>query len=209
MRFLFDVEPNAGRRLLKSMSLIPRNYSSTVTMWVTLLIMPRISGVSLTTTVWFRRRKPRPLITLLKYLSRPIALRLSVTLISPAIVYSVSGLFALVCRQSAPGENLLGAVQPLQGTHGGLDDIVRIVRSDAFGQNVADSRHLEDSARGAAGDHAGPFGCRHQQHLARPVLADYVIGDGLALQRNIDHVLLGSLHTLADRFRNFLCLAQS
>jgi len=58
-------------------------------MYDTLFIMPRLDGVSMTSTVWWIFVKPKPATQALWFFKRPIVLLVNVTLIlfSFAIVY--------------------------------------------------------------------------------------------------------------------------
>ena len=54
-----------------------------------------------------------------------------------------------------------------QGFDGGFDEVDRIGRAEALGQDVADAAGLAHGADGRAGDHAGAGPGRHEDHLGR------------------------------------------
>ena len=98
---------------------------------------------------------------------------------------------------TANSSNLLGGTQRSQASHGGLDNVLGIVGTQALGADVADAHSLHDGTDSAAGDHAGTFGGGLQQNGAGAEDADDIVGDGVASQGDLDHVLLG----IGDAFR--------
>src|SRR5262245_9500 len=92
--------------------------------------------------------------------------------------------------------------------HGGPDHVVRVVRSDALGEHVGDSRQLHHRPHPAPRD--DPRACRGrlEQDGARPEVAGDRVGNRPVDDRDPDHLLLRLLDTLADRLRDFLGLAE-
>src|SRR6185503_10126297 len=56
---------------------------------------------------------------------------------------------------AAHAGEVLGAAQLLKGIDGGVNDVVRVRRPDALGQDILDASDLQHGAHGAAGDDAG------------------------------------------------------
>ena len=70
-----------------------------------------------------------------------------------------------------------------------------------------DAGLLEDDPRRAAGDDAGTGRSRLHQHSTAAGLADDLVGDGAARERDLEQVALGLLGALLDRQRHFFGLA--
>src|SRR5690349_15724508 len=86
---------------------------------------------------------------------------------------------------------------------------MRIVRADALGQDILDTRHLDHGANAAAGNDAGAVRSRLENHVARAIAADHFKRNGAVHDRHADQVFLGLLQTFADRFRHFLRLTHA
>src|SRR5690606_9927228 len=85
---------------------------------------------------------------------------------------------------------------------GGPDHVDGVVGSRRFGQDVSDPRHRQHIAHRTAGDHSGTFGGGLHQDATAPELADHFMRDGRSLKRDTNHILLGFLNPLPDRFRH-------
>ena len=79
----------------------------------------------------------------------------------------------------------------------------------ALGQDVPDAGRLEHRAHRAAGDDARSFGGGLEEHPAGAEVTEHLVGDGVALQRDAEEVLLGVLAALADRLGDLVGLAQA
>src|SRR5688500_9416670 len=99
---------------------------------------------------------------------------------------------------------------PHQPGEGGPHDVVRVRRAERLRQHVLDAARLAHRAHGAAGDQAGAFRRRLEQHAARTELADHLVRNRRALaERDPDQVLLCRLDALLDGRRHFLRLADA
>src|SRR5262245_31472226 len=74
-------------------------------------------------------------------------------------------------RLAARAHCLFSRTELLKRVHGGVNDVVRVGRPDALGEDVLHARHFQHVAHRAAGDDAGAFGGRLEQHLAGAELA--------------------------------------
>src|SRR5437016_3559051 len=93
-----------------------------------------------------------------------------------------------------------------QPVHRGAHHVVRVGRAQALGQDVAHAGALEHRAHGPAGDHAGPRRRRLEEHPARSVVADDLMGDRAAGERHLHHVAACGLHGLAHRLADLVRL---
>src|SRR2546426_6391076 len=95
--------------------------------------------------------------------------------------------------------------QPLEPIHRRSHHVVRIGRAEALRQDVADPRALEHRAHRTTGDHAGSRRGGLEQHAARAVLADDLVRNRSAGERDFVHAaarrLDGFAHRLADLVR--------
>src|SRR5437899_618765 len=95
--------------------------------------------------------------------------------------------------------------QPLETIHRRSHHVVRIGRAEALRQDVADPRALEHRAHRTTGDHAGSRRGGLEQHPARAVLADDLVRNRSAGERDFVHAaarrLDGFAHRLADLVR--------
>src|SRR5580698_301602 len=178
--------------------------------------MPRNSGRSGLTTVWPIRRRPSERSESRCTLVPPIFDLTWVTL-SWAISHpSPAGRGTrlqhrlrrhLLDRQAALGGDLLGTAQPLERRHGGVHHVDRVGRALRLRQHVADAGALEHGAHRAAGDDAGTWAGRLEQHHAgRRLTADGVRDRG-GDARHPEEVLLGLLDALGDRRGHLLGLS--
>src|SRR6266851_1095372 len=189
------------------------------TRWRTFLIMPRTSGVSVSSRLRWRLFSPRP-ISVPRWSSvRPIWLPVWVILIflPSAIAYSLSrrlggGLVATAEKVAdllaAAGGDHARRVELLQRLERRLDHIVRVGRADRLGNDVLDAERLEHRAHRAAGDDAGAGRGGAQGHLAGAEAAlDVVMQRAAVAQRHPDQPALGGLGRLADRLGHLARLA--
>src|SRR5262249_19357971 len=146
--------------------------ASTRTMCATARIMPRMAGVSLRTTLLCRRVSPSPLIVSLCFCGRVVPLRSSVTLSLSAMAVP-SRRVEIVHRPVAQARRLLRRAEHLERLHRRVDDVVRVSRSDALGEDVLDPRDFQHGADRAAGDDAGAGRRRAEEDAARAEHADH------------------------------------
>ena len=98
--------------------------------------------------------------------------------------------------------------QALQAFHRCGNNVLRVVGTQALGTDVLDAGSLNYCTNSAAGDNAGTGSSRLEQNAACTELADNLVRDGGALQRNLNEVLLGVLDALADSVRNLGSLTE-
>ncbi|CRI66194.1 conserved hypothetical protein [Thiocapsa sp. KS1] len=110
-------------------------------------------------------------------------------------------------RLAALRSNGLGIVHGTQPLDRGTDHVDRVVGSDALGQNVLNTEHLEDRAHGAARDDSGTLRRRLHEHLRGPVTTVQRILQGASVELDLDHVLARVFHRLLDRHRHLAGLA--
>ena len=106
-------------------------------------------------------------------------------------------------------KDLLAQAELLERSDGGLDHIGVIARAERLGEHVADARRFDDGTHAAAGDDAGAGRSRAEQHAAAAVLADDFMRDGVVAHGDLDHGFLGRLGSLANRFADFVRLAET
>src|SRR5262249_47480166 len=136
--------PGAGRRWW-TLSVIPYSTSSTVTRWVTVATMPRISGRSSLTTASCTRFSPSDR-SVCRWLSfDPMADRTWVTF-SRATSHPLTGPHAqhsgrghVLQREVTARRDLLRPDQAAQRRHGGVHDVDRVVRAERLRQHVVDA----------------------------------------------------------------------
>src|SRR6267143_533966 len=85
--------------------------------------------------------------------------------------------------------------------------VVRIGRAQALGQDVANAGAFQHRAHRPTRDHAGSRGRRLEQDPARAVLADDLVRNRAAGQRNFGHVAARRLDGLSHRFADLVRLA--
>src|SRR5437773_6246828 len=100
----------------------------------------------------------------------------------------------------------LGGGEPLQRVERGTHHVVGVGRAEALRQDVPHAGALEHGAYRPARDHAGPGGRGLEQHAARAVVADDLVGDRPACERDLHHVAARALHRLAYRLAHFVRL---
>src|SRR4026209_2151019 len=143
--------------------------------------MPRVSGVSASSTVWLRRRSPRPITVSSCVRLNPIVLFTSVILRRlPSAFFAffvaiVLLTFAL-CPLTVLGPNqfrffLAAEPRPLRRilqTHEAgkrrTHDVVRIRGAERLGQHVLNAAALHHGAHGTAGDESRAFRRRLEEH---------------------------------------------
>src|SRR5687767_6661686 len=128
--------------------------------------MPRVSGVSASSTVYPSRRRPRPVTTLSCFRSNPIVLFTSVIRSFFADDVFAFALFAMPLRSlrrrrlfflflAAETPHELRILQPGQSGEGGAHDVVRVRGTNRLRQDVLDAGRLHDRAYCAARDDPG------------------------------------------------------
>src|SRR3954451_18773449 len=110
-------------------------------------------------------------------------------------------------RETAAGRDLFGTLQTLQGRHGRVHDVDRVVGAERLRQHVVDTRALQHGTHRATGDDAGTGGSRAEQDHTGGFLTRDRVGNGATDARNAEEVLLRFLDALGDRRGNFLGLA--
>src|SRR3989441_1109765 len=97
--------------------------------------------------------------------------------------------------------------EALQAVHRRPHHVVRIGRAQALGQDVADPGAFEYRAHRATRDHTRSRRRRLEQHAARPVLADDLVGDRATRERDFVHAAARGLDGLPHRFADLVGLA--
>src|SRR3989442_815167 len=97
--------------------------------------------------------------------------------------------------------------EALQAVHRRPHHVVRIRRAQALGQDVPDPGAFEHRAHWAARDHTRSRGRRLEQHAARAVLADDLVGNRAARERYFVHAAARRFDRLAHRFADFVRFA--
>src|SRR3989442_1050061 len=97
--------------------------------------------------------------------------------------------------------------EALQAVHRRPHHVVRIGRAQALGQDVADPGAFEYRAHRATRDHTRSRRRRLEQHAARPVLADDLVGDRATRERHLVHAAARRFDRLAHRFADLVRLA--
>src|SRR5665213_2008975 len=133
--------------------------------------MPRIAGVSATSTVCSRWRRPSPFTDSRCLWSVPGSPFTRVTLIRfCSLIASSSGdLFDLL---AALGGDLRRAALLCQPVERGAHDVVRIGRAVALGGDVGHTHHLEDRAHGTPGLDAVALGRGLHHDACRAMAAE-------------------------------------
>ena len=90
-----------------------------------------------------------------------------------------------------------------QAVEGRRDQVDRVAGAQRLCADVLDTRQLDDSADGAAGDHAGTGGCGLEYDHGSAEFTHVFMGDGRALARDAVEVLFRIVDPLADRIGNF------
>src|SRR3989442_1346493 len=111
------------------------------------------------------------------------------------------GLHAALARDAPRGR------QPLETIHRRPHHVVRIRRSEALRQDVTDPGTLEHRAHRTTGDHARSRRCGLEQHPARAVLADDLVRNRSARERDFVHAAARRFDGLAHRFADLVRLA--
>src|SRR5688500_17138036 len=195
--------------------------------------MPRIIGLSATSTVWFSRCRPSARIVPRAAALWPMVERtpvtwsgesvvLAATSTSEAGVHRLAALGDLVGRpcqlRASLAEQLLGRAatqrgnvvgrakrrEALDGRAHHVDGIGRILH---LAEQVADAGRLDDRAHRAARDHAGAGAGRLEHDLRGAEVTMHLVRDGRPDERHLDEVLLGVLDALANRLGHFAGLA--
>src|SRR5438270_3325446 len=184
-----------------------------VTRWTTVATIPRISGRSSCTTVWWIRLRPTERSVSRWLRLAPMADRVWVTF-SCAISDPLTGARPqhggrgdVLQGQTAAGRDLLGTDEVLQRLHGGVHDVDRVGRAEALGEHVVDAGALQHGAHRATGDDAGTGAGRLEQHDTGRRLTLHRVRDGAGDPRHLVEVLLGLLDALGDRRGHLLGLA--
>src|SRR5471032_155646 len=178
----------------------------TLTMYETLLIMPRTAGVSCNSLTELSRRRPKPR-TVARCVSRvPIRLLTSWTLtvlsdmVSTLAQNIFDGLAAL--RRDVTRRGLLA-----QTVERCTNEVVRIRRTVALRHNVLNAHHVEHCAHRAAGDNTRTILGRSQENCGCAVLTVHFVLQRTVLQRHLEHVAACLFHCLLNSNRNFLRFA--
>src|SRR5438034_6065945 len=166
--------------------------------------MPRVSGVSASSTVWRIRRSPMPSTVSPCVLLKPIGLRTSVILSRLASVCLLAAFFATsgsyefreVLAAQARHESRI--LQIHQAGKRRPYHVVRVGRAERLRQDILYPSRFDDRPHGAPGNQAGAIRRRLQQDAPRPEFPDHLMRDGRPFQRHADQVLLGGLDALLD-----------
>ena len=89
-------------------------------------------------------------------------------------------------------------------------DVLLVIGTKRLCTDILDAGKFAHGTCGASGDDAGTIGRLLQQDRRAAVFADVVMRDaGDFVERDADEVLGSIISALADRFRNFSCLAEA
>ena len=90
-----------------------------------------------------------------------------------------------------------------------MNHVDRSPGTDALGQNVADACQFQNRTDSAAGDNAGTFCGRFQEHFTCDINACDSMWDrgAIVYQRNSEQILLGIFTGLLNCIRNFVSLS--
>ena len=83
------------------------------------------------------------------------------------------------------------------------------MRTLAFGQDITDACQFQYGTYRTAGNDAGTFGSRTQEHTACTEHPDNFMRNGGPYGRNRDQIFLSVFYAFPDRFRNFGRFAQA
>src|SRR5258707_5735433 len=149
--------------------------------------MPRMDGVSSRSTIWLRRVKPRPLTTSLcltgvqilerKYCSLILAIAFLVAIGLELLGNLLSEELELFDCLAAQGGDFGLVAKMDESVEGGLDDVVRVRRTEALGEHVLHASGGYDGANRLSGDEAGTFGGGVEHDLACARLCEKPMGN--------------------------------
>ena len=105
--------------------------------------------------------------------------------------------------------DLFRSAQSSQAIQRGLDKIVRVIGTKAFGQYVLNTGRFENRTHGTTGDDACTIRRRPQHNAARFELADDVMGNGYIGQRDLLHIFFRLLDSFSDGLRHLVGLAKA
>src|SRR5215211_2836963 len=127
----------------------------------------------------------------------------------------LDGLLALRARPVLQARRLDAALtrdlfdrrQLLQTVHRRAHHVVRVRRAEALSKNIGDPSAFHDGAHCASRNHAGPWRRRLHENLSCAVLADDLVRNRSARERNVDHVATRGIDRLANGLGDFVGLA--
>src|ERR1700681_1441051 len=119
--------------------------------------MPRVCGVSSTSTLWLRHLSPRPRTVARWSGFFPTSPRTSVTRSFFGAVMAL-GFRQLFDRQTALGGDFGRPIAVFERIERRAHDVVRVGRSVALGQDIGHADHVEYRAHRSAGNDAGALG---------------------------------------------------
>ena len=99
--------------------------------------------------------------------------------------------------------NFVDILQTAQAFDRSLNHVVRVGRTDRFGEDVADASQFQYGTNRAAGNNASTFSSRFQEYFASAENTCNRMGNGTVFQRNGNHMFLSVFNAFADCFRNF------
>src|SRR5579862_2977957 len=151
-------------------------------MWLAANIMPRLAGVSATTTLWPIRRRPSPRAEARMLASCPAKLLIKVTLRDLSLIRLAHEFLDAL---AALGGDVVRGAELAEGVHGRPHHIDGIARPVALGEHVADARALEHGAHAAARDHAGSVRGRLHVDARRPMPSFDRVEQRIVLERHV------------------------
>src|SRR2546421_5495053 len=181
--------------------------------------MPRMAGVSLSSTEELSFLRPSPRATTAWLSLNPVVLFTSFTVTVLPLV-SVLSLAMFEFLRARPRRELFErfAAQPCnhrrilelaEARERRPHDVVRVGRSERLRQDVRDAGRFDDRAHGASRDDARAVGRRLEQHGARAELADDAVRNRRAGERHANQVFLRRFDALLDGRGHFLRLADA
>ena len=99
--------------------------------------------------------------------------------------------------------------QAKQGRERGFHHVVGIRGAKRLGEHIVNARNLHNFTNRAAGDYAGAFGGRLQQHFGRAVTSEHLMRNAAALEVQFDQTFLGLLDGFFDGHGHFASLAHA
>jgi hypothetical protein len=111
--------------------------------------------------------------------------------------------------QPSEGGNILLAPQSAQPFHCGLNQVVGIVGTLTFGENILHPGSFEHRPNRTARNHASSLGSRLEHYFAGFEFAVNIVRNGNVCQSHLLHVLAGAFHAFADSFRHLIGFAKS
>src|SRR5438309_7944023 len=99
--------------------------------------------------------------------------------------------------------------QKCQGLEGCFHHVVRICRTQRFGQNVGNTSTFQNRTHGTSCNHSRTMSCGFDQHFGSAFFGQLVVWNSTMHHRNLNQVFLCIFNTFCDGFLYFFCFAQA